>query len=64
MGKKLKLEVEALRVDSFTVAGKTQARGTVRGHVAAGAGEVADWSSCGEVCTCACEDVFTNPVVG
>ena len=51
--KKLKLEIDALRVESFdTVKKKAGARGTVRGHL--------DESSCGEVCTCAtCPDENT-----
>ena len=50
--KKLKLEIDALRVESFdTVKKEDGARGTVRGHV---------HSSCGEVCTCDCIDENTS----
>ena len=52
--KKLKLELDALTVESFeTVRKERAARGTVRGHVD---------SSCGQVCTCAsCPDENTFP---
>jgi hypothetical protein len=42
--KKLKLEIDALKVDSFTTDKKLEMRGTVHGR---------DETSCGEICTCA-----------
>ena len=44
--KKLQLNLDALRVDSFETSKELEARGTVRGHVE---------TSCGEPCTCDCE---------
>jgi hypothetical protein len=62
--KKLKLEVDALKVDSFSTDGEDGEGGTVRGL----SGEAGFWSSCGEICTCdscdGCEDPFGDDGTG
>ena len=47
--RKLKIQVDDLRVESFTTVKATEARGTVQGR---------EHSSCGEVCSCDCGSNF------
>ena len=57
--KKLKLEMDALRVDSFATAVASEARGTVRGLQIDPLNQAAGHSSCiPDVCPCA-EGEFT-----
>jgi hypothetical protein len=55
MSKKLKLELDALKVHSFTTDRPAEDRGTVHGRVE---------TSCGAVCTCAgCDDTGDGTVI-
>ena len=55
--KKLRIQLDDLRVESFTAGMPQEDRGTVNGRVQ---------TSCGERCTCDCGDentVITDPVL-